>query len=171
MVLLPLYPKCKITKSWPKHGYWLRADPVSIETGANAVYMRNIADLQLDDIEHEQLLTEINAFLQADGMRIYPLSSTDWYLHSLKPIHCQTPSPKQLIGQTIDAQVFKHKNAQDWRPLFTELQMLLYQHPVNIKRRGKGLLEVSALWFWQPSWWQRLTHQLIHFCLPSAVTK
>lgn len=159
-MLLPIYPKCKTTKAWPTHGYWLRADPVSIEAGADAVFMRNMADLQLDAAEQEQILTAINAFLQADGMRIYPLTKSAWYLHSQMLIHCQTPSPQRLSGQMIDAQVFKHKNAQDWRPLFTELQMLLYQHSVNIKRREKGLPEVTALWFWQPSWWQRLLEQL-----------
>ncbi len=159
-MLLSTYPKCKTTKSWPKHGYWLRADPVPIEAGADAIFMRNSADLQLDVVEQEQLLAELNAFLQVDELRIYPLTTGAWYLHSQRPIHCHTPSPTRLIGQAIDAQVFKHKNAADWRPLFTELQMLLYQHPVNINRREKGLLEVSALWFWQPSWWQRLVDNI-----------
>lgn len=157
------YPNNSATKTWPRTGHWLRADPVNIVTSHDAAYMQGNAELHITPAEQQQILHSINQHLKDDGLQLYALNNVVWYLHSIKPVDCVSPPPLQLLNKAIDVQVFRNQSGIDWLALFTELQMLLYQHPVNELRRSQGIAEISAVWFWQPSLLKSFMAKLCHF--------
>ena len=52
--------------------------------------------------------------------------------------------PLELAGADVDPNL----PARGWHPLLTEIQMALYDHPVNTAREARGAPVVNSVWFW-----------------------
>lgn len=129
-------------------GYWLRADPTHIQVTHNAAYYMGYHDLNLKSAEINSLLEAINIFLAQDNMQLYAPQAEQWYLHCQQKPDIFTRAPSEVIGHNIHEYLPKGMAHHRWHHLFTELQMLLYQHPVNVARRSQRQLEINSLWFW-----------------------
>ncbi len=129
-------------------GYWLRADPIHIRLTHNAAYFIGSDDLDLKPDEIKSLLASINTFLSQDHLQLYAPQADQWYFHCQQAPDIFTFAPGEVIGKDIYEYLTKGTESRRWRHLFTELQMLLNRHEVNIKRRSQGQLEINGLWFW-----------------------
>jgi hypothetical protein len=65
---------------------------------------------------------------------------------SWKGLH--TATPDAAIGQNLVAWMPEGPGAQACRKLQNEIQMLWYDHPVNLQRQQRGLKPVNAFWPW-----------------------
>lgn len=128
---------------------WLRADPAYLM--ADAVTLRLLACGNL-----ELSADEINGFAQAlrplFGDAGFPLEATRpdrWYLHCAREAKLPTFSaPAAALGDDLALHLPEGENAQRWRRLLNEVQIVLTQHPLNAQRTRRGLPPVNSLWIW-----------------------
>ena len=63
----------------------------------------------------------------------------------------QCASLDRVIGMNLNAWLPKSESAKWVRRLQSEMQMLLYNHPVNDKRSAQRQLTVNSLWIQKPT--------------------
>jgi hypothetical protein len=67
------------------------------------------------------------------------------------PVGSRLPAfaaPETVLGEQLLDHLPTGAEGRRWRALFTELQVLLHQHPRNRARAQQGLAPVNALWLW-----------------------
>ncbi|NNM60104.1 MAG: hypothetical protein HKM04_09870 [Legionellales bacterium] len=126
--------------------FWMHADPVSLTTDQNHAFLTDVVSLTDDEIT--ELLLDINQFLFSDDCVLFAPQSNQWLLNLPQATGMTTTPLQEVLGSDIAEKLPVGANQIHWRRLFTELQMLLYTHPVNEARRKRQLPTVDALWFW-----------------------
>ena len=53
-------------------------------------------------------------------------------------------APLELVGQNVDPNLPEKR----WHALLNEIQMALYQHPVNTEREASGVPVINSVWLW-----------------------
>jgi hypothetical protein len=125
---------------------WMHADPVNIATDQSNAFL--LDRISLTDNEITSLLLDINQFLYADDYVLFAPQPNQWLLNLPKEPEITTVPVTEMLGSNIAEKLPVGKAEIEWRRLFTELQMLLHNHPVNQERRMRKLATVDALWFW-----------------------
>lgn len=127
--------------------FWLLAQPFHCLADHQGIYPQGM-DLALSAAETLELLGSLNAHLQQDGLCLYQGASGQWYLNLPARSEIELDDWTRLIGRNLYPHLPRGVEQNYFRSLLTELQMLLYRHPVNETRRAQGRPEVSCLWFW-----------------------
>jgi len=129
----------------PGERNWLRADPVHLRPDRDRVLLMPSQAFGLDSKE-AQGLAEALAPLLAGKFALHAVQPDQWCLQAgdddLRDIS-STP-PIDLAGADIDP----HLPPREWLPLLTELQMSLYDHPVNTSREQRGEPVINSVWLW-----------------------
>jgi hypothetical protein len=129
-------------------GGWLRADPVEMVVDRGNAYCAGSTHLHITAVERAALQTLLNNFLREDGLQLHIIGNYEWCLQlSTKP-NIITYTPSQIIGKQVRDYLPQGENAKKWQTLLTEIQMLLYESPVNRERASHGQPLISSLWFW-----------------------
>ena len=58
------------------------------------------------------------------------------------------PHPLSVLGKSINQFVEQAKSDLHWYRLITEMQMFLFDHPVNQQRQANGRYPINSFWFW-----------------------
>lgn len=103
---------------------------LKVTEAESASLQQHLAPL-LDDFQGEWLTHSAKHW----GLRLPTLPDIQW--HSVNALEGQSISDKLPIGSG---------QSQWWR-LINELQMALYEHPVNQQREADGLLPINSIWF------------------------
>ncbi|MBK1727747.1 hypothetical protein CKO13_12175, partial [Halorhodospira neutriphila] len=100
-------------------------------------------------LQAARLETDLADLLAGHGVRLHRAASGRWYLESPHPLP-QRPSPYRLAGRCIDPAALRgpEGGAPAWSAVLNELEMALYDHPINRDRQERGALPVNALWPW-----------------------
>lgn len=133
------------TGRWPP-GPCLRADPVSLQAGADNVQVGSVGD-----VDHDQaraLVAALNAHFDGRGGRLEAPVPQRWYLHLPAEPGLHTRPLAELAGRDLGAHLPQGPAAARWQAWLTEAQMLLHQHPVNQARQSRGLAPINSLWLW-----------------------
>lgn len=69
-------------------------------------------------------------------------------LQSQDPLPPGLVTLSELSGHYLDEYLPDGPEVRSWRARLNELQMLLFDHPVNERREAEGLPPVNGLWFW-----------------------
>ena len=127
-------------------GLWL-ASPVHFFAGLDSVFLHSAGLLQLDAAEQRTLV--------ADFERVF--GTSPWTLRSIgrrelllagPAIAASGADPAQFAGCDPSAGMPSGGGAPALRGLGAEMEMWLYEHPLNLERRGRGELPVTTLWLW-----------------------
>ncbi len=107
------------------------------------------AHLQIDAETDATLFQAMQGYFAEDGIALHPYKSGQWLAQSVLFADLPTASLDRVIGRNIDPWlVGSHTTAplspaaQLLRRLQNEMQMLLYTHPVNERRR----LSINSFW-------------------------
>ena len=82
---------------------------------------------------------------RARGERLHavgPAKSGPWALACPTDMECDTAEPVQVEGDDIRDRLPAGRDGAKIRKLTNELQMLLHEHPINIRRAARGLAPV-----------------------------
>ena len=131
----------------PSQGGWLRADPCEIVVGSHSAYLLGGSHLHLTPAEMDELHLLLNPLLTEEGMQLHMLNNQEWCLQLAAIPQLVSTSPSQVIGKEIQPFLLQSHDAK-WQRLITEIQMLLYDFPVNQRRAATGLPVISSLWVW-----------------------
>lgn len=120
--------------------------PCHWQIGMDQVVMLNPASLQLSEAESQALLQAMQPFFSEDGLSVRYLTPTQWHAQGelLRGLACA--SVERVVGMNVNPWLPKSPAAKALRRLQSEMQMLLYNHPVNDARSAKGQLTVNSFW-------------------------
>lgn len=120
--------------------------PCHWQIGMDQVVMTDPAHLHLSDEESQQLLQAMQPFLKEDGLQVTWHSAMQWHAQGEMLADLPTPSLDRVIGQNVKDWMQDHPAARPLQRLQSEMQMLLYNHPVNDARDARRQYTVNAFW-------------------------
>jgi len=129
----------------PGNDYWLRADPVHVRIERDRLILAEISDLPQD--EANRLCAALAAHF-GESFSPQALRPDAWYVRAATRPDIATTSISQAAGQHIDPLLPSGGDAMQWRTLLNEVQMLLFDHPVNQARELRGEPVINSVWLW-----------------------
>ena len=130
----------------PQWGKEVIITPCHWQVGMNDVVMRNPADIQLSGEESQALLLAIQPYFAEDGIEVTYESPLVWRAKGSLFKDLPLPSIDKVLGQHVNAWMPSAPQARPLQRLQSEMQMLLYQHPVNDQRSLQGRWTVNSFW-------------------------
>ncbi len=127
---------------------WLFAAPVWLRPEHAGIYLLGSRPLQLTMAEAHAFAQELNAWLQQDGMQLYPVTPSRWLLSLPDAATVQWPPLMESIGRDLRQLAPQGEASIRWQSRLTEWQMLLNQSPLNLARQKRRLPPVHTLWLW-----------------------
>jgi len=120
--------------------------PCHWQIGIGQVVMLNPASLNLSQSESQALLAAMQPFFTEDGLTERYVSPTQWHVQGemLRGLTCA--SLDRVVGMNVNPWLPKSDSAKALRRLQSEMQMLLYNHPVNDARSAQRQLTVNSFW-------------------------
>ena len=131
----------------PGSRYWLCAEPVTLELGRDEVRLAGVVG-DLDAAEATALLSSLRAQFASDGIEFVEHGLGRWWVTLAEPQQLETSPPDAAIGKSLIAHLPRGADAARWRRWQSEMQMLLFEHPVNRSRESGGLRPVNYVWMW-----------------------
>src|SRR6266853_467976 len=131
----------------PGSRYWLCAEPVTLDVGRVEVRLAGVVS-DLDAAESTALLSSLRAQFASDGIGFLESGPGRWWVTLAEPQQLETSPPDAALGKPLIAHLPRGADAARWRRWQSEIQMLLFEHPVNRLREKSGLRPVNDLWMW-----------------------
>lgn len=125
---------------------WGLIHPCHWLMGRDHLTMLDPLALALTETESRQILEAISPLFESEGWTLRWGHPTRWYVshESLKDL--PTASLDRVIGRNPDVWLTQLPQARTIRRLQSEVQMLLYQHPLHDARQEQGALTVNSFW-------------------------
>ena len=131
----------------PHASYVLAADPVSLVAGRDDVALAARVD-DLDADEARALIDALNAHFAPDGLTFVAARPDTWFVMLDARPDLRTVPLDVALGSTLSAHAPEGRDRSTWQRWATEIQMLLFAHPVNRRRDREGRTTCNGLWFW-----------------------
>lgn len=127
----------------PGDGYWLRADPVHLEVGAEGATLTPAAQLRVERTEADALLEALNRHFGPE-FDLRALAPQRWCLRTAREMPVEAHAPAEWAG----AGGVMPQGAGRALALMTEIQMVLHDHAVNRAREQSGAPAINSVWLW-----------------------
>ncbi len=136
-------------------GLWWRIDPVYLQLATDHI---TLANADLDDLSIDQasaLVSSLQPLLDQYQATIIMGSARHWFLHLpvLKQVKCS--SSLAAMGRSIEVYLPREVSGQAlrapdqgrlWRRFCTEVEMIWFNHPVNLQRQALGQSPANSVW-------------------------
>ena len=127
-------------------GFWLRVQPVHFMAGLDRITTVVLRGAGRMTAEERSALQPIFAeHLQSTGLELHA-AAHEWLLRSESPLRLQTVTPEFAAANPSSEILPRGVDAGPIRRLMTEMQMLLHEHPVNVRRQARGAPLINAVW-------------------------
>lgn len=110
------------------------------------VTLRQLPMQDLPEAESEALRTTMQPYFAEDGITLHPYQSGCWLAQGRVFTQLPSASPDRIQGRDLSPWMPSGGQATGLMRLLSEMQMLLYTHPVNDARATRGALPVNAFW-------------------------
>jgi hypothetical protein len=127
--------------------YWLCADPASMVVQRESVRLNGVVE-DLASAEASSLLATLNAHFAGDGVRFHAPQPGNWLLQIDKPQRIETFPTDLALGRVLLEFLPQGPDGARWRRWQNEMQMLLFEHPVNRERESSRRRIVDSVWLW-----------------------
>lgn len=135
----------------PLGGNWFIVHPAHVEIARSHLTMHDPRRLALDEA-HGLTLFEIARSVCDDlGHKLVYGDAHTWFMAAGSWTSLLTASPDAVIGQNLTDWFPTGPGAADFRKLQNEIQMLWFEHPVNVEREARGMPAVNSFWLWAQS--------------------
>ena len=135
------------THSQTGSAYWLYAAPVHLVLQRDSFSLAALLQLETDEID--ALTAALNKHFAADALEnkaSFFWHETQWFLRLESNPNIQTHAPKLALNKDINTFLPVGEGAIKWASFTNEMQMLLFEHPVNQAREAKNLPTVNSIW-------------------------
>ena len=102
--------------------------------------------LGLGEQESRTLFDAVRPLFESEGWQLSWGAPLRWYVRHASLAGLPSSSLDRVIGRNPDLWMPNHPQVRLLRRLQNEVQMLLYQHPVNDERESRGALSVNSFW-------------------------
>lgn len=120
-------------------------DPAYVQIDRELACLAATDTLSVTETEARQLIDAINQHF-ADVLTVHYDRPQQWLVQTHLQLVTHTPSESLL--QELGRMLPTGPDAQRWRSIMNEIQMLLHSHPVNEARLQAGELPVNSVWLW-----------------------
>jgi hypothetical protein len=125
---------------------WGQLTPVFWRVGADAIHLADPRALALDAAASRTLLDAVRPLFDSEGFTLAWGAPLRWYASHPSLASLATASLDRVIGRNVDRWLPAQREARIVRRLQSEVQMLLYTHPLNAEREAAGALPVNSCW-------------------------
>jgi len=132
----------------PTTGYGYLATPVNLVAGLRDVRLHAQGVLLMKNHEAEALAADFNRIMNGSGHRLQVVRSGQLICLFNQPVHADTCDPESALGRDIWGFQPTGPDATRLRLLMSEIEMWLFDHPLNKARAERGLPTISGLWLW-----------------------
>jgi hypothetical protein len=130
-------------------GKWaLLATPVHLEAGPRSLHLPADGLLELEPGEAEALVADFNRVFAGDPVRLVHAREALLLCEFDAPLETATTDPEQLVGGDVFDSLPRGAGAPRLRRLTSEIEMWLFEHEVNARRRARAAPTISSLWLW-----------------------
>lgn len=151
--LKKLFPSKKLNAAlaWQATGqsagdaYWMFATPVHLVLQRDTFSLAAPVPLDLTAHEVEALTNTLNQHFIADEM-VFFWHENQWYLRLSVSPYIETSAPELAINKDIAGFTPTGTGAIAWAAKSNEIQMLLFEHPVNQAREADRLPLINSIW-------------------------
>ena len=126
-------------------GYWLYAAPVHLLLQRDTFSLPAPAPLPLAIEEIEAMTSVLNKHFAADNLKFF-WHDKQWFLRLSSNPNIKTSPPEAVVDKDISAFLPTGAGAINWASFTNELQMLLFEHPINQAREANGMPAINSLW-------------------------
>lgn len=133
----------------PVSGAWVAvATPLHLVAGLTSVSVPPEAILELDAAEAQALARDFNGAFGTDGLRLVCGAENLLLCVFDAPLQVETTSPEEALSRDLWPSLPRGRDAARLRRLMSEIEMWLFEHEVNARRRSRGSPTISGLWLW-----------------------
>ncbi len=125
---------------------WGLVTPAHWHVGHDQVNLVDPATLDLDEPEARTLHATLAPLFEDLGWTWHWAGPTRWYVSHPSLAELPTASLDRVIGRNVDLWLNDHPGVMLVRRLQSEVQMLLYVHPLNDAREARGAMSVNSFW-------------------------
>ena len=125
---------------------WGLLTPAHWHVGHDQVNLVDPALLELDEPEARTLHATLAPLFEDLGWAWHWAGPTRWYVSHPSLADLPTASIDRVIGRNVDLWLNDHPGVMLVRRLQSEVQMLLYVHPLNDAREARGAMSVNSFW-------------------------
>lgn len=141
-----------------------RVEPVHFYADGDRVLLTDGSALSITENEAKELIAQFNELFAQDGLELAFTHPLRWYLTVSNPANVSSRCLWEVVGRTIDPFLPIGPDANHWRKILTEVQMLFHAHPCNEQRATAGLLSINGIWIWgggrlpavMPAYWTKI---------------
>lgn len=127
-------------------GAWAFVTLCNWQASTHQVTMRQIPMRDLDPGESDALLAAMKPFFAQDGITLHADQPGRWLANGTVFESLPSASPDRVLGRNLAPWMPTAAQASGLIRLMSEMQMLLYTHPLNDAREARGALPVNAIW-------------------------
>jgi hypothetical protein len=125
---------------------WGLMSPVHWQVGAEQLRMGDPDALGLDALESRAFFDAVRPLFESEGYACAWGAPTRWYVAHSSLADLPTASLDRVIGRNPDLWMPEPAAARPLKRLQSELQMLLYTHPLNEAREARGDEPLNTVW-------------------------
>ena len=129
--------------------YWLYAAPVHLLLQRDSFSLAEPVPLPLQTDEIDALTASLNKHFAADAVENkvkFLWHEKQWFLRLAQNPNIQTHAPQAALNKAVGAYLPTGEGALQWASFTNEVQMLLFEHPVNLAREAKNLPAINSIW-------------------------
>lgn len=128
-------------------GFWMCVEPATFTIGSADVRLAGVVD-DLTADQGDALRSMLNAHFAGDGLRFVALEAARWLVNAGVAQALATHPPDVARDAPLLSFLPTGPDAPRWRRWHNEIQMLLFEHPLNRARESAGLAPVNGVWLW-----------------------
>jgi hypothetical protein len=127
---------------------FLMVEPTHLRADRDRLLIAEAELLQLNTEEAELIINAINQHFSGE-LKLYLLEDDLWLLGTNLDLTNLVSYPIiDIVGENIDDFLPQGKSRLALHKILNEIQMLLFNLPLNQQRQDEGLMMVNSLWFW-----------------------
>jgi hypothetical protein len=125
---------------------WGLITPTHWHLGTDQVSLLDPQALSLDETASRCAWAAVQDLFTSAGYALHYAAPLRWYVGHASLAQLATASLDRVIGRNVDAWLGTAPSLQAIRRLQSEVQMVLYTHPLNEQREAQGLLPINSFW-------------------------
>jgi hypothetical protein len=130
-------------------GSWVcLATPVHLLAGMTSIGMAADGLLEIEPVEADALVADFNQVFAGGGVSLERGRDALLLCRFDAPLRVTTSAPEEAAGHDLWAYLPRGDDAPRLRSLTSEIEMWLFDHAVNRRRRETQHPEINALWLW-----------------------
>lgn len=131
------------------------AKPLAVNLGLTDLSALDDEHVQLGEADSRALCEAANAHLAQEGVTLRFVDAATWFLEIAAHVtpgegtlDVLTEHPAFIVGENLRQFLPRGRDARGVERWMNELQMLLFNHPVNAERQSKRLPPINFVWLY-----------------------